>query len=272
MGAMDGNQHLTQNKTPMRTGAALVPTPHVIPSYVVPSVASRLSHRYKDPCDQTAARLLNAALGSDQEIAVTLREMRTAGITDEQVVDIYVPAAVRLIGSDWCENKCSFVSVTIASIRLTAVVRQLSQQWYCDDCHLTDAPCILLALPEVEQHALGIQIVTSKMRRLGASVKLITGTFDSEIGAHLRTNTYDLIAVSISREDGLEIARDLVKTLKKVVGTATPVGVGGPAVANAEVLRIFTHADFYAASPEELLKLCVTTKTYHTPVNLSEST
>lgn len=243
-----------------------------MPSYVVSSVASRLSHRYKDPCDQTAARLLNAAVLSDQETAVALNEMRTAGVTDEQVVDIYVPAAARLIGSDWCENKCSFVSVTIASIRLTALVRHLSQQWYCDDRHLSDAPCILLALPEVEQHALGIQIVTSKLRRLGASVKLITGMFDDKIAAHLRSNTYDLIAVSISREDGLEIARDLVKTLKKVVGTATPVGVGGPTVANSEVLRIFTHADFYAASPEELLKLCVTTRTHQTPVNLSGTT
>lgn len=236
-----------------------MPKSRAVPSFVVSSVANRLSHKNRTPCEHTAARLLDAALVSDQAMEAVLRDMRAAGITDEQVVDYYVPTTARLIGSDWCENKCSFVAVTIASIRLAALVRQLSRQWYCDNSHLNDAPCILLALPEAEQHALGIQIVTSKLRRMGVSVRLMTGMFDDEIAAHLRDTKYDLIAVSIGHEDGLEIVRDLVKTVKLVVGTATPVGVGGPPVANAEALRVFTSADFYSASPEELLKLCATT-------------
>lgn len=215
--------------------------------------------------------MLDAALTSDDCVAEVLCDMHHAGISAEQVVDIYVPAAATLIGSEWCENKCSFVAVTVASIRLTGLVRQLTTHWYSDAQHTKDTPCILLALPEAEQHALGILIVTSKLRRLGASVRVMTGVSDEGVCAHLRDTPYDLIAISIGHEDGLETARDLVKRLKEVVGGSTPVGVGGPAVTNSEALRKSTHADFYTASPEELLTLCMTAMAPGVPVTADRS-
>ncbi|SDW07945.1 B12 binding domain-containing protein [Roseicitreum antarcticum] len=262
---MDGNQNQTQLMDRLR------PATQKTPSYVVASVASRLSRRPRAACERTTTRLLDAALASDDAVAKALRDMYREGISDEQVVDLYVPAAAMLMGREWCDNKCSFVAVTIASIRLTGLVRQLNAKWYSDAQHSEDTPCILLALPEAAQHALGILVVTSKLRRLGASVRVMTGVSDDEISAHVRDNPYDLIAISIGHEDGLETARDLVKRLKQVVGTSTPVGVGGPAVANSEALRAFTYADFYIASPEELLTLCVTKMASKAPVTSSRS-
>lgn len=186
-----------------------------------------------------------------QEAAV--RELRQHGCTSADIVDVYIPAAARLLGEEWCRDEMSFADVTIGSARLQGLLRELEREWL--GVQLSDGPAVAMICQD-DFHTLGAMVAAGQLRRLGASVRLILGLNVSEQLEIVGESSFDVVMISASRTENLETTRKLVKNIRALPGKTLPIVLGGTVIEQKVNVKALTGADHVINDPKEALELC----------------
>jgi methylmalonyl-CoA mutase cobalamin-binding subunit len=207
-------------------------------------------------CLDLLCRAVIASPEAFKQALVRLRRLQ--GISDEEIVDSYIPAVAWRLGVDWMESRTSFVDVTIGTARLISAVREITADWRADEATGFQTPAMVLIVPESEQHRLGALIAASRFRRQGVSVRLLIGCSSAEIASVACNGGYDMVGFSVATRSGLEATRRLIHMLRTAGLGAVPILVGGAVASPADDVRALTGADHVVADPEEAVRLCVT--------------
>lgn len=187
-------------------------------------------------------RILNAAmLRSGETLQDAAASIITQGIPAEVIIDDIVPRAARRMGEEWVSDVSGFASVTLGSMCLQSLVRDLSASWTADDADAT-LSTVLLWMPETAQHTLGATVVSTQLRRMGHSVQFVPGRGLPELNNALAADHYDSVVVSASSSETPEEVSAIVKTVK-AHNPALPVVVGGTVLKHNADLASRTGAD-----------------------------
>lgn len=189
-------------------------------------------------------------------------DMRRHRISAEQVIDVYLPAAVRSLGESWHEGDLDILQTSIACARLQALLRELGKAWMADQTGSIAGPRVLLVLPRDEQHTLGAMIAANQLRRLGVSVRVDLLPTVQHVQAELTERRFDALFLSVSNLRSLESCRELVKTLRADWRRDIPVVIGGGIVASnqsvmtPERIASMTGAGLATANITDALNYC----------------
>ncbi len=186
----------------------------------------------------------------------TVRAMLAARISRLEIADLYIPEVARRMGEAWSDDGMSFADVTIGVARLQGLLRELTEHWSADArMHDNGLNIVVLVLAD-EHHTLGPMLLTSQLRRLGASVRLMLGRPLTEVRSLLNDQNFDAILVSVAHVERLAPTGELIRVLRNTMSQPTPIIVGGPAIDLDEDAMSLTHADHLSNDIEEALRLC----------------
>jgi methylmalonyl-CoA mutase cobalamin-binding subunit len=192
----------------------------------------------------------------EARIEATLRSFRKACISPAAMSDIYVPAAARLLGTEWSGDRMGFSEVTIATARLQALVRAIGTRWGGDVAHVPGRRSILMIVPDQHHHTLGAVVATGQLRRLGLSVCLRLGPSRAELIKLLLTRTFDAVMVSVGHSDRLEASRKVVESVRGFAPAGMPVIAGGAVETSHVELKAQTGVDLVTCDIGEALAFC----------------
>lgn len=180
-------------------------------------------------------RLTEAVLADQPGMIEALKpEFRRARITPAMLADTYIPEAARRLGKAWEDDTLTFADVTIGTVRLQSILRDISAEWAADTGKPANADgAVLLLLPEKEHHTLGPLVLTGQLRRRGVSVSLQLATADGGWKSVLRARYFDGVIVSVGWEGKIEATIQLVNAIKQMTRGKMPVAVGGAVLARS---------------------------------------
>ena len=209
------------------------------------------------PLNEDALSLLAAAMLSHDAASVEthLNAFCAYGLSREEIIDRYIPAVARQYGVGWCEDQVSFAEVTIGTARLQGWLRELEPRSFADQIPLF-APEVLLVVPAGAFHTLGAMVAASQFRRLGVLVRLSMGEDANYVGRLVRAQKFDMVAISVSGAEKVEMLRHLVNKIRTGVAPVPPVVIGGPILETEPEIKVLTGADHATGDPEEALRLC----------------
>lgn len=186
------------------------------------------------PQDDVLELLLRHTLNGDPAPLTELyTELKYRGISAEQIIDIYFPAAISQIGNAWHEGDLDILQATLRISRLQTLLRELGRAWVSDGAGSPTGPRVLLVLPGGEQHTLGAMVAANQMRRIGVSVGVCLVPTPSLLTQKLQDNRFDAVFVSASNRSCLASCVELVNKIRML-----PVG-GLPVVLGGGILRAF---------------------------------
>lgn len=233
-------------------------------------VASRSPHNaakvYHELVLQLADGVRSMEMGAPDDAVATLRDH---GCTTEDISDIYIPAAARLLGDEWCRDEVSFADVTIGVARLQAMLRGFEQEWFAKSGRADELHSALLIVCQDDFHTLGAMVVAGQLRRMGVSVRLSIGQTHSERMGLIEDNSFDMVMISASRTENLETTRKLVKNIRTASRGRLKIVLGGSVIEQKVNVKALTGADYVENDPKEALRLCGL-KTHHQGAGLSE--
>lgn len=176
---------------------------------------------------------------------------RRLRISDTDLVDSYFPAAARLLGCDWAEDRSGWAEVTIGMARLQSLVHRISREW--EGGAAIEGAAVLVVLPEGEQHSFGVQVLAAQLRRQGVSVHLQIGARPALLRDLVAERQYDCALVSVGGDNRLEFCRKVVKSLKDGSKGRLWVAVGGAVLERVDDLHLLTGADIATNDPATAL-------------------
>lgn len=166
------------------------------------------------------------------------------------LIDLLAPAA-RQIGEWWEEDSCDFVDVTMGLWRLQQVVYELSARLPGQGPRPDASRNGLFSVFPGDQHSFGTVVVDEVFRRQGWSTTCLTAVSDDQLTKAVRDTSYDLVGLTVSHDDQVAKAADLIARLRSasknpVIG----VMVGGRVMVRAPELALQIGADATAADAE----------------------
>ena len=189
-----------------------------------------------------------------------LQAILDGGADPATLIDHEIPEAARTFGAAWSDGGHSFAEVTIAVARLQGWLRDLERQARersdRRDPFRLDAPEVLLVVPEGSQHTLGAMVAMSRLRRLGALVRLSLGQDARTLGRIVRSGHYDMVALSAAGNEGLDFLAKLINSIRSGMGPSPLVVLGGEILNQYRDAPALVGADFGTSDPEEALSLC----------------
>jgi len=195
-----------------------------------------------------------------QEGERQLQALLDAGADPAHLIDNEIPEAARTFGAAWSDGGHSFAEVTIAVARLQGWLRNLDRHSRGHsgrrDPFRLDAPEILLVVPEGSQHTLGAMVAMSRLRRLGALVRLSLGQDARTLGRVVRSGHFDMVALSAAGNEGLDFLAKLINSIRSGIGPSPLVVLGGEILNQYRDAPALVGADFGTSDPEEALFLC----------------
>jgi MerR family transcriptional regulator, light-induced transcriptional regulator len=203
-----------------------------------------------------------ARYGDEAVMRRLQQEMRRLRVSAEQVIDVYIPEAVKAVGTCWHEGELDILQISIASARLQTLLRELGRAWVADQCGDNSGARVLLVLPRGEQHTLGSMIAANQLRRLGVSVRMQLLPSAENVVTELRDLSFDALFLSVSNETSLETCQDLIKTVRTQVNSVVPVVIGGGIVTSRHPvltparLAALTGANIVTSDVIEALNFC----------------
>ena len=173
---------------------------------------------------QIADRMIAACLARESDAMHTLAAVLQAeGVAPDDLTDCIIPVAARELGRAWEDDRLSFVEVTLAMTRIQRFLRDT----LADVPEDGPGPSVLFALPEGEQHTLGGLLAVRQLRRMRCSVCLRIGEKARSVVELLHMRRFDALFISVATAEGLEIACDLIKSVRHGYPHPLPVAVGG---------------------------------------------
>lgn len=201
---------------------------------VVTELARTSGARAEAPKLELASVLMRYARTGDTALLTALHgEMLRRRVAAEEIMDIYLPHAVREIGEDWHDDKIDILQASMAFARLQNILRELSKAWVSDRVGRARDGRILLMLPRGEQHSLGAMFAAHQLRRNGVSVKVMLTVSPELMTETLERNRFHGIFISASNESSLKPCADLIRALRACDSGKTPIVLGGGLVSGA---------------------------------------
>lgn len=203
-----------------------------------------------------------ARTGDEAVMQRVTTEMKRTRVSAEQVIDVYVPAAISMLGDCWHDGELDILQTSIASARLQTLLRELGRAWVADQCGSRAGSRIMMVLPAGEQHTLGAMIAANQLRRLGVSVRMNLLPHPDKVVSDLQSHAFDALFLSVSNESSLESCQELVKTVRANGQQAVPVAIGGGLlslghpVLTPSRLAALTGANIATANVVEALSFC----------------
>ncbi len=186
----------------------------------------------------------------------TLEELRAFRLTDEEIIDQYIPAAAVSIGHKWSVSELSFAEVTVATVRLQSLLSEAAHSDPNGDALAQDTLECLMVTLEGDQHTLGSFVAATQLRRRGVVVEMSCGEPVAEIRARIAERTFDVVMFSSSRERDLDSIAQIVKYVRQR-GSTTPVfALGGIVCSAVRGLDRLTGVDIVTSDIDEVLSYC----------------
>ncbi|MEQ9054585.1 MAG: cobalamin B12-binding domain-containing protein [Roseovarius confluentis] len=210
-------------------------------------------------------RLRFAAVDRDSDLRFqVVSEMRAGGIPPEDIADLYIPEIARQLGAQWCEDGLGFADVTIGTARLQSLLREISTRFHYPTDKRNESGIAVVVLAD-EYHTLGAMVLTSQLRRLGISVRLLLGVSQSDALRELQQDRYDAVMISASHIEGLDKLAKFVEKIRKQTRRNTPIVIGGPILGSSADVKAITGADVATADVYEAIREC-RLRTFHAGV------
>lgn len=196
-------------------------------------IVAKLAARDHQPLPvfiETIVQRLTEAVSADQPsmIEALKPELKRARISPEILADIYIPEAARRLGTGWEDDTLTFAEVTIGTVRLQSILRDISADWAADAGRSVQrGGAVMLLLPEKEHHTLGPLVLTGQLRRRGVSVSLQLATEGNEWRAILHKRHFDGVIISVGWEGKIAACAQLIGAIKQITKGKVPVAVGG---------------------------------------------
>lgn len=200
----------------------------------------------------TLARLL---LSRDETApAAQIAALAQSGIGLESLLHDLITPAARRLGEYWHADSVTFLDVTLAMGRLTAIVRGLCRETGRD--LPADAPRALIATCEAERHGLGIAIVAQSFRAAQWRVQEVPGGDRDALGREVAATGYALVGLSVGSERTAAHLPALVAMLRRRSRNGhLLVALGGAGVMADPDCAARCGADFVAANGREAVRL-----------------
>lgn len=222
---------------------------------IVAQIADTHQGETGPPRREITTTLARAARTGDPALFQYLQaEFRQRRIAAERVIDVYIPAAVSLIGEAWHNDELTSLQATVAFARLQDLLRELGVACIADRAGRPDGPRLLMVIPEREQHIIGPLLATNRMRRMGVSVCIAFMAGPEEVRAHLADRAFDAVFVSVSNRSSLDICERIVRAIKRDHPSGLPVVVGGPLADDDAGLRARLGADLVTKDVDRALR------------------
>lgn len=216
--------------------------------------ALRADQKGRHPLPRLLDALIGFARSGDPGVQAQLAlESRRLGVSAEQIVDIYVPAAANHLGAVWHDEQIDLLGATVAFARLQRIVREASDTWHADDREGARGS-VLVVVPKGDHHMLGATVATAQLRRRGVSVTLALSVDPSALRPLVSNTAHDAVLLSLGNSDSLEKVCELVKVLRGPGIVRIPILVGGALPADAATILRATGADFCTRDIDEAIR------------------
>ncbi|MEP3056261.1 hypothetical protein [Ascidiaceihabitans sp.] len=173
-------------------------------------------------------------------------------VTEVEAVDVYIPHAAEVLGVRWLEDDLSFADVTIAALRLQAMVRSMSWAPFAG----VDAMSALIVLPESEQHFLGGSVLMSQLERLGLSVEMSMCEPQSKVVSRILHDRPEVILFTCSGAAALASITETVQNILRTVAMPPVLALGGPIVSQKDSLKETTGVDIVTCEITDVVEVC----------------
>lgn len=228
---------------------------------------------YDDLNQHLIQQLEVAALSRDRDLGLRFLQLaQSAGVSNDTIADVYIPAVARLLGDKWLSDILGFVEVTIGTARLQSLLRELGPEWCADSCAAPDAPTILMVNGKGNTHTLGAVMATGQLRRRGYSVRLVLDAGPAEIQESCVRQRFDAVFVSANLGASLENLRQIVEFLRTTQPKGTPIIIGGCTLTDNNDVTRQTAADYATSNLDEALEFCGLTITPIRPMPQKKET
>ena len=209
------------------------------------------------PSRDLAQMLARSARSGDPAMFSHLQsEFRKRRITGERVIDVYIPAAVSIIGAAWHDDEISVLQATVAFARLQDLLRELGIACTADHAGRPDGPRVLLVLPLREQHTISALLAASRMRRLGVSVSIEFLAGPAEVCERLSAQPFDAVFMSLANRSGVATCEQIVQAIRRDGHSEVPVVIGGSIVTLDAGAVAAIGADLVSSHVDHALGAC----------------
>lgn len=195
--------------------------------------------------------------GSETSHRAVLAAMMSHGITQQDVRDIFLPAAARRLGELWVHDQASFVDVTVGAGRLQVLYREeRNGPGGRHDRSIPLGETLLMVVPNFEDHSLGAFVAADHFRRHGVWVHMSLGMSREEIVDLLGMQRFSALGISAATLNTLEKTTELIDYFRAKLDHVPPVVVGGRAVSDTEMVAERTGADYAVRTAREAVERC----------------
>lgn len=189
------------------------------------------------------------------DAAAMLDELRGHRLSVDALIDIYVPAAARLLGDMWKRDNIDFATVTVGSLRLQSLLSTASVESLDFIRPVDDALSMLIVVPLGEDHSLGAFILAAQLRRLGTRVELSFCESRPDLVSRFLCDTPDMVLFSASRRATLESIARIVLDFSHVSADLPPLVVGGCLTETDDVAKDISGADLVTRNARDAVTL-----------------
>lgn len=195
---------------------------------------------------------------ADAPYQAIVASMMSRGISSEDILQSYVPAAAYMLGELWVEDRASFVDVTVGSARLQKLFRNSTDEktggWPGRSVPLGDS--FLMVIPPFEDHSLGAFVAADDLRRHGIWVHMSIGLDLERLAATIKKNRFSAIGISLATLESAQKMGNTIESLRERLAHLPPIVVGGRAVEMVEGIVSMIGADFTVRSTREVIEKC----------------
>lgn len=195
--------------------------------------------------DAFAAMTMSADAGLAWD---SVRRLRAAGWSTEQLYMNLLSPAARHLGDLWSADKADFVDVTVGLSRLQQILHDMASGTIPDRAPTQDDRWIVLAPAPGEKHTFGLSMVGSYFRKAGWAVQLAPGTAQETLRI-VRRQSVAVVGFSVSCETRVEALSAVIRRVRRVSrNPAVGILVGGQVFVEKPELAVLIGAD--ASAPD----------------------
>lgn len=195
---------------------------------------------------------------SDQAHKSLIAAMIANGISSDDIHDVYVPDAARILGEMWVQDRASFVDVTVGASRLQDLFRSRDRTG-ADKVLARCIPLgqsVLMVVPIFEDHSIGAFVAADQFRRHGLWVHMAIGLEAGELNDLAGSGRFAMIGVTSGSAKTLEPLAYLVECMRAASPNCPPIVVGGNFVTRSKEAEKRIDADFVVRTAREAIERC----------------
>lgn len=202
---------------------------------------------------------LCGALISESETGyhATIASLMATGVGSDEFFQTFVPEAAFRLGELWLKDEASFVDVTVGAGRLQALYRDRPEpEGNAGSGLIPLGQSFLMVVPAFEDHSLGAFAAADRMRRHGVWVQMAIRPSNADLLGLVATRRFAAIGFTAATWKTVEKLAELVDYLRTKSADVPPIVIGGRAVAESNVVRARTGADFVVGTAREAIERC----------------